>query len=99
MRKGGETKKTNRFSMISRFTDGFGIQRDGLGILLFYFTLHIFVTKRILKMQKYLHTYIERFKLLDIKKLLNVGNLHLPTFTYIQYFDRTFLNDFCNFST
>ena len=50
-------------------------------------------------MQKYLHTYIERFKLLVIKKLLYVGNLHLPTFTYIQYFDRIFLNDFCNFST
>ena len=50
-------------------------------------------------MQKYLHTYIERFKLLVIKKLLYVGNLHLPTFTYIQYFDSIFLNDFCNFST
>jgi hypothetical protein len=50
-------------------------------------------------MQKYLHTYIMCFKLLAINKLLYVGNLHLPTFTYIQYVDRIFLNDFCNFST
>ena len=33
-----------------------------------------------------------------IRKLLYVGNLHLPTFTYIQHFDRIFLNDFLNFS-
>jgi hypothetical protein len=49
-------------------------------------------------MQKYLHTYINHFKLMVIRKLLYVGNLHLPTFTYIQHFDRIFLNDFLNFS-
>ena len=36
--------------------------------------------------------------MLNIKKLLYVGNLHLPTFTYIQHYDRIFLNDFRNFS-
>ena len=68
------------------------------GITLIYFTLHIFVTKRILKFQFFLHTYIMRFILLVIRKLLYVGNLHLPTFTYIQHFDRIFLNDLRNFS-
>ncbi len=67
-------------------------------ILLFYLTLHIFVTKRILKTRKYLHTYIKRIILLVIRKLLYVGNLHLPTFTYIQHFDRIFPNTFRNFS-
>ena len=64
----------------------------------FYFTLHIFISKRILKSQKYLHTYITEFILLVIRKLLYVGNLHLPTFIYIQNFDRIFPNDFRNFS-
>ncbi len=63
-----------------------------------YFTLHIFVSKRIFKSQKYLHTYIMEFILLVIRKLLYVGNLHLPTFIYIQIFDRIFPNDFRNFS-
>ena len=63
-----------------------------------YFTLHVFVTKRILKMQIYLHTYITLIKLLYIRRLLYVGNLHLPTFIYIQDFDRIFLNDFRHFS-
>ena len=36
--------------------------------------------------------------LLVIRKLLYVGNLHLPTFIYIQNFDRIFHNDFRNFS-
>jgi hypothetical protein len=67
--------------------------------LRYYFTLHIFVTKRIYKTRKHLHTYIMPIKLLYIRKLLYVGNLHLPTFTYIQHFDRIFLNDLRNFST
>ena len=36
--------------------------------------------------------------MLVIRKLLYVGNLHLPTFTYIQSFDRIFPNTFRNFS-
>ena len=64
----------------------------------FYLTLHIFVIKRILKTQKHLHTYIKRIILLIIRELLYVGNLHLPTFTYIHHFDRIFPNTFRNFS-
>ncbi len=30
--------------------------------------------------------------------MLYVGNLHLPTFTYIQKFDRIFLNYYRHFS-
>ena len=64
----------------------------------FYLTLHIFISKEFLKLQKYLHTYIMRIILLVIRKLLYVGNLHLPTFTYIQHFDRIFPNVFRNLS-
>ena len=63
-----------------------------------YFTLHVFISKRILKMLFYLHTYITLIKLLYIRRLLYVGNLHIPTFTYIQHFDRIFPNVFRNLS-
>ena len=56
------------------------------------------MTKRILKIGFYIHTYIMPINLLYIKRLLYVGNLHLPTFTYIQHFDRIFLNGLRNFS-
>ena len=62
------------------------------------FTLHVFISKRILKMLFYLHTYIKCIILLVIRKLLYVGNLHLPTFTYSQKFNRIFLNYFRHFS-
>ena len=49
-------------------------------------------------MKYYLHTYIKRIIILYIRKLLYVGNLHIPTFTYIQHFDRIFPNVFRNLS-
>ena len=58
VRKGGETKKTNKFSMISRFTDGFGIQKDGFGIYAILFYTAYFCHKKYFenaKIPTYLH--------------------------------------------